>query len=215
MTYFRELPDIQYPNFLNSRTGSNDYLTLKNIFLRSRLRKDLQAIYVFDKYTIKGDDRADTIAEELYGSPTYDWVVLISANIINYQNDFPLSSQELFTYTTNKYGAENIYDTHHYESTEVNDQLGRLIYPKDIVVAQDFTIPNPDIPTSTINPVATITNIEYETIRNDEKRNINILRRSYLNQFVIDMREISTYGFNSEYVNSFTIRASNQKTKSP
>lgn len=215
MPYFRELPDIQYPNFLNSSTGSNDYITLKNIFLRSRLRKDLQSIYVFDKYTIKGDDRADTIAEELYGSPTYDWVVLISANIINYQNNFPLSSQELFTYTKNKYGAENIYDTHHYESTEVKDELGRLIYPKDIVVAQDFTIPNPDIPTSTINPVAAITNIEYETIRNDEKRNINVLRKSYLNQFVIDMREISTYGFNSEYVNSFTIRAANEKTKSP
>ena len=215
MTYFRELPNIEYPNFLNSRTGSQDYITMKNIFLRSRLRKDLQAIYVFDKYTIRGDDRADTIADELYGSSTYDWVVLISANIINYQNDFPLSSQELFNYTENKYGAENIYGIHHYVSTEVKDELGRLIYPKDIVVAQDFTIPNPDIPTSTINPVAAITNIEYETVRNDEKRNISVLRRSYLNQFVIDMRQISAYGFNSEYVNSYTIRAANSKTKSP
>jgi hypothetical protein len=215
MTYFRELPNIEYPNFLNSRTGSQDYITMKNIFLRSRLRKDLQAIYVFDKYTIRGDDRADTIADELYGSSTYDWVVLISANLINYQNDFPLSSQELFNYTQTKYGAENIYDIHHYVSTEVKDELGRLIYPKDVVVAQDFTIPNPDFPTSTISPVAGVSNIEYETARNDEKRNISVLRRSYLNQFIIDMRQISAYGFNSEYVNSFTIRASNNKTKSP
>ena len=215
MTYFRELPDIQYPNFLNDGTGSKDYITLKNIFLRSEVRRDIQNFYVYDLYTIKGDFRADNIAEELYGSPTYDWVVLISAGVINYQNDFPLSSQELFNYTRDKYGIEGMNDIHHYISTEVLDDLGRLIYPRGIVVAKDFTIPNPEFPTSTINPVVGISNYEYETEKNDAKRQIRILRREYLNQFVIDMREISAYGFNSEYVNSYTIRAANPKTKSP
>ncbi len=215
MTYFRELPNVQYPNFLNDRSGSNGYITLKNIFLRSEVRRDLQNFYVYDLYTIKGDFRPDNISEELYGSSTYDWVVLLSANVINYQNDFPLSSQELFNYTEDKYGIEGMNDIHHYESTEVLDELDRLIYPKGIIVSKDFTIPNPEFPTSTINPVVGVSNFEYETLINDAKRQIRVLRREYLNQFVIDMREIGTYGFNSEYVDSYTIRASNPKTKSP
>jgi hypothetical protein len=216
MSYFRQLPNIQYQNFLINSTGSQDYLLMKNIFLRGKMRDDLKDNFtLFQQYSIKGDERPDEIAYEVYGSSEYDWVVLITAGIITYQNDYPLTSQELYDYTLNKYGLEGMSDIHNYESTEVRDNEGRLIYPAGIIVAQDFTIPNPDIPTSFISPVVGVTNFEYETNKNDEKRNIFMLRPSYLNQFLNDMREISKYGFNSEYVNSTTIRAENSKTKTP
>lgn len=216
MSYFRQLPNIQYQNFLINSTGSQDYLLMKNIFLRGKMRDDLKDNFtLFQQYSIKGDERPDEIAYDVYGSSEYDWVVLITAGIITYQNDYPLTSQELYDYTLNKYGVENMNDINHYESVEVKDNEGRLIYPAGIIVAQDFTIPNPDIPTSFISPVVGVTNFEYETNRNDEKRNIFMLRPSYLNQFLNDMREISKYGFNSEYVNSTTIRAENSKTKTP
>lgn len=216
MSYFRQLPNIQYQNFLNDRTGSQDYLLMKNIFLRGKLRDDLRNnTTLFQQYSIKGDERPDQIAYNVYGSSDYDWVVLVTAGIITYQNDYPLTNQELYVYTLNKYGVEEMNDIHHYESTEVRDNLDRLVYPAGIVVAKDFTIPNPDIPTSFISPVLGITNFEYETEKNDNKRQIFMLRPSYLNQFLNDMREISKYGFNSEYINSTTIRAANTKTKSP
>lgn len=214
MTYFRELPDIQYENFLDTSRSSMDYITLKNLFLRADLFDFLKKnVYVFDKYEIREEQRPDQIAEELYGSPTYDWVVILVANIINYQDNYPLTSQQLYEYVVKKYDDPNA--PHHFESTEVRDSMKRLIYPAGLVVAEDFTIPNPDIPTSFLSPVTTITNWEYETRLNDAKKEINVLRREYLNQFVLDMREIATYGFNSEYVNETTIRASNSKTKSP
>jgi hypothetical protein len=216
MTYFRQLPNIEYQNFLNDRTGSQDYILMKNIFLRGKLREDLESNFtVFQKYSIKGDERPDEIAYDIYGSSQYDWVVLITARIITYQNDYPLTSQELYDYTLNKYGVEGMNAINHYESVEVRDRLDRLVYPAGIVVAKDFTIPNPDTPTSFISPVVGVSNFEYETNKNDRKRNITILRPLYLNQFLNDMREISKYGFNSEYVNSTTIRAENSKTKSP
>ena len=216
MSYFRQLPNIQYQNFLINSTGSQDYLLMKNIFLRGKMRDDLKDNFtLFQQYSIKGDERPDEIAYDVYGSSEYDWVVLITAGIITYQNDYPLTSQELYDYTLNKYGVEGMSGINHYESTEVKDNEGRLIYPAGIIVAQDFTIPNPDIPTSFISPVVGVTNFEYETNKNDEKRNIFMLRPSYLNQFLNDMREISKYGFNSEYVNSTTIRAENSKTKTP
>jgi hypothetical protein len=42
MSYFRQLPNIQYQNFLNNSTGSQDYLLMKNIFLRGKMRDDLR-----------------------------------------------------------------------------------------------------------------------------------------------------------------------------
>jgi len=215
MSYFRQLPNIQYQNFLINSTGSQDYLLMKNIFLRGKMRDDLRSNFtLFQQYSIKGDERPDEIAYDVYGSSEYDWVVLITAGIITYQNDYPLTSQELYDYTLNKYGKD-MNGINYYESVEVKDNEGRLIYPAGIIVDQDFTIPNPDIPTSFISPVVGVTNFEYETNKNDEKRNIFMLRPSYLNQFLNDMREISKYGFNSEYVNSTTIRAENSKTKTP
>ncbi len=191
MSYFRQLPNIQYQNFLINSTGSQDYLLMKNIFLRGKMRDDLKDNFtLFQQYSIKGDERPDEIAYDVYGSSEYDWVVLITAGIITYQNDYPLTSQELYDYTLNKYGVEGMSGINHYESTEVKDNAGRLIYPAGIIVAQDFTIPNPDIPTSFISPVVGVTNFEYETNKNDEKRNIFMLRPSYLNQFLNDMTEI-------------------------
>lgn len=215
MSYFRQLPNIEYQNFLTSSTGSQDYLLLKNIFLRGKLRDDLQSnVTVFQKYNIRGDERPDQIAYNVYGSSDYDWVVLVTANIINYQNDYPITVQQLYDYIIEKYGdaANNI---NYYESTEVKDSSGRLIYPPGVVVAPDFTIQNPDNPFQKISPIRGITNFEYETNKNDKKREIYILRPSYLNQFLNDMRDISKYGFNSEYVNSSTIRAANTKNTSP
>ncbi len=215
MSYFRQLPNIEYQNFLTSSTGSQDFLLMKNIFLRGKLREDLQNNFtVFQKYSIRGDERPDQIAYNVYGSSDFDWVVTITAGIINYQNDYPITVQQLYDYVIEKYG-DRANKVNHYVSTEVRDSNGRLIYPEGVVVAPDFTIPDTDNPLLTISPVTAISNFEYETNKNDEKRNIYILRPSYLNQFLNDMRDISRYGFNSEYINSDTIRASNTKTTSP
>ena len=42
MSYFRELPNVEFENFLENSTGSQDYILLKNIFIRGKLRDDLQ-----------------------------------------------------------------------------------------------------------------------------------------------------------------------------
>ena len=42
MSYFRELPNVEFENFLENSTGSDDYILLKNIFIRGKLRDDLQ-----------------------------------------------------------------------------------------------------------------------------------------------------------------------------
>ena len=216
MTYFRELPDVEYQNFLSDTTGSLDYIKIKNLFIRGKLRDDLQNVFtVFDKYVILEDERPDQIADKLYGDPSLDWVIRVTANIISYQNDLPLSAQELYNYCVEKYGVDRMLDVRYYETTAVKDQNGKEVLPAGLVVDQSFTIPNPDLPQLTINPVTAITNFDYETERNDEKKTIYVLKPSYLGQFLDDMRDIATYGFNSEFIDDKTIRVTNTLNTSP
>ena len=42
MGYFRELPNLRYPSFLSEKTSSLDFVEVKNLFRRVKLRDDLQ-----------------------------------------------------------------------------------------------------------------------------------------------------------------------------
>ena len=209
MGYFRELPNLRYPSFLPEKTSSLDYVEVKNIFRRVKLRDDLQNSFtVFDKYEIPEGARPDIVAEELYGNAEFDWIVLTVAGILNVRNQWPLNNRDLYNYCLDKYG-ESLNSNRFFETTEVKDSSGRLILPKGKVVDSNFTIPKPGEPTATINPVVGITNYEYETRLNDEKRNIFILREGYLQQFLNDIREIMTYDESSEFIDERTAQTEN------
>ena len=209
MGYFRELPNLRYPSFLPEKTSSLDYIEVKNIFRRVKLRDDLQNSFtVFDKYEIPEGARPDIVAEELYGNAEFDWIVLTVAGILNVRNQWPLNNRDLYNYCLDKYG-ESLNSNRFFETTEVKDSNDRLILPKGKVVDSNFTIPKPGEPTATINPVVGITNYEYETRLNDEKRNIFILREGYLQQFLSDIREIMTYDESSEFIDERTAQTEN------
>ena len=42
MSYFREIPNLRYPSFLQEKGSSLDYVEAKNLFRRTKLRDDLQ-----------------------------------------------------------------------------------------------------------------------------------------------------------------------------
>lgn len=217
MSYFRELPNVEFENFLENSTGSDDYILLKNIFIRGKLRDDLQNVFtIFNKYEIEDDERPDQVADELYGDPFLDWVVLITANIINFQNQWPLTNQQLYDYVENKYGVDKMNATKYYKTKEIRRKRDNtLILPGELTVGKNFSIPDPDVYGNIIYPATGVSNYQYETELNDAKRLIYVLRPEYLQQFIRDMRDISRYGFNSEFVDNKTIRVTNSKVLSP
>ena len=215
MSYFRELPNLEYQSFLSSSSGSDEYLLVKNIFRRVKLRDDLQNVFtIFNKYQIQEGARPDTVAEELYGSSQYDWVVLIGANIINVRNEWPLSDRDIYRYSEQLYGND-LNAIHHYETTEVKDSRGRLIFPAGKIVDSVFTIPDPNIPIQTLNPVVGISNYEYEVRKNNKKRDIYVLKPAYLQQVINDTRKAMTYDKSSQYVNDKLIRTENTRVTMP
>jgi hypothetical protein len=216
MGYFRELPNVEYQSFLSDAISSQDYLKVKNLFRRNKVRDDLQNVFtLFNKYEIVEGARPDTVAEEFYGKADLDWVVLMTAGIINVRDEWPLSNYQLYKYAENKYSIENLSDINYYETKEVKDSNGRLILPAGKDVNEDFTLNYSDngvkVSVSGISVRRGVSNWEYETIKNNKKSSIYLLNPGYLQQFLNDMREIMTYGISSEYVNESLIRTENTK----
>jgi hypothetical protein len=215
MSYFRELPDLFYQSPLASRVSSREYVRVKNLFRRVKLRDDLQNIFtLFNKYEIREGERPDTVAEDLYSAADLDWVVMLTAGITHVRDQWPLSDRDLYNYSLSKYG-DNLNSTRFYETTEVKDSSGRLILPKGKVVDSDFKIPNPSNKASDLNPVTGITNYEYEVRKNDEKRLIYILKPEYLQLYLGDMRRIMQYEKSSQYINRRLIATENTRNTSP
>ena len=215
MGYFRELPNLRYPSFLPEKTSSLDYVEVKNIFRRAKLRDDLQNNFtVFDKYEVPMGARPDTVAEDLYGSAQFDWVILTVAGILNVRNEWPLSDKDIYDYSFDKYG-ESLNSVKFFETKEVKDTNGRLILPKGKVVDSNFTIPKPGEPTATLNPVTGISNYEYEVRLNEKKRNIFVLREEYLQEFLSDMRDLMIYNESSEYLSDKVIQTENTNITLP
>ena len=218
MGFFRELPNIEYLSVLSDRDSSLDYIKVKNLFRRVKVRDDLKKYFtIFDRVTVKDGARTDQIADIVYGNAELDWVVLITAGIINVNNEWPLSSYELYNYSLEKYGAL-LNATKHYETIEIRDQKNRLILPKGKIVDSDFSIPNPNNPLTDLTGNAIrigVSYYEYETRLNEEKRQIDLLKPRYLDQFLNDMRKIMKYSRSSQYVSTRLIKTSNTRIKSP
>ena len=218
MGFFRELPNIEYLSVLSDRDSSLDYIKVKNLFRRVKVRDDLKKYFtVFDRITIKDGARPDQVADTTYGNAELDWVVLLTAGIINVNNEWPLNSYELYNYSLEKYGAL-LNATKHFETIEIRDQKNRLILPKGKIVDSDFSIQNPSNPLTDLTGNAIrigVSYYEYETRLNEEKRQIDLLKPRYLDQFLKDMRKIMKYSRSSQYVSTRLIKTSNTRIKSP
>lgn len=216
MTYFRELPNLEYQSFLSDSNSSDQYLIVKNLFRRVKLRDDLHNVFtVFDKYQIPDGSRPELVAQELYGSVQYDWVVIVSAGITRLRDQWPLSDKQVYDYAESIYGND-LNAIHHYETKEVRDSEDRLILPAGQVVDSDFNIPNPDdknLPN--LNPVVGISNYEYEVRKNNDKRSIYVLKPRYLQQVINDTRKAMIYDRSSQYINDTLIKTENTRASIP
>jgi len=208
MAYFNELPNIAYLSRLPSKKRSNERIDVKNIFKRARLRDDIDAAATaFTYYQIKEGERPDTLAQRVYEDPELDWVILISNNITNIRDQWPLNHYDLHQYMLDKYGSEaGMQGVHHYETTEVKDNFGRTVLKKGLTVDTGFTIKYKDSTNTilTVTPTAPVSNYQYETEVNEEKRKIKILKADYLSVFVTDMRNLMLYDKSSDYIDKIT-----------
>ena len=89
--YFSYLPNIDYISRSPDRSSNDEFIPVKNIFRRAKLRGDFaQVATSFEDFLIVGDLRPDQLAYTLYGDPRFDWVILITNNITKVRDQWPL-----------------------------------------------------------------------------------------------------------------------------
>ena len=214
-SYFSEVPDFEYVSRLPDAKIS-DYIRVKNLFKRGFLREDIfQDLTFFTKYQVRGDDRPDNVAFEIYNDSTLDWLVLAANNIVNIQSEWPIPNSVFDELMIEKYGTylNLINGIHHHETIEVKDSRDVVIVKAGLQVESTYSITFFDEiadDMKTITPTIPVTNYQYEQKINEAKRNIYLLKPKYLLVVRDDLENLMIYREGStQYVSETLKRAEN------
>mgnify|MGYP000574262230 CR=1 FL=1 len=175
MTYFSYLPNTTYT--VNSKTN-----IVKDILKRSSFISEHKPYSdLYDDYVIKESDSITSLALDYYGSQNYYWVISVFNEIHDVIGEWPMSQLELDNYLDEKYGAVKNY-VRHYIDTETGDIIGEVATPASYAIPS-----NPGVYGNLrYMPVSFA---EYESIINEDKRYIKLLRKELLSEFVSQFSE--------------------------
>ena len=213
--YFSLIPDIEYDSKpISYPFSESDYITAKNFFRKYKVADELFGYTTFyKKYAVEDGERIENIADAYYGSPFYDWVIVLTNNFINPQFAFPSDSETVRKMTEERYGTVEAYSgIHHYETLE--KKSGQTIDGIDVVALKSgltvdkkfydsqFTYFNGTQPISvngnTVSKI--VTNYEYEVAENEKKREIYILKKGYFRRFVDEFKRGNIYSKSSDFI---------------
>jgi hypothetical protein len=230
--YFRQVPNFEYVSTKPGNKYIAEYIAVKNLFKRGKLREDIFGeLAFFEKYSIVGNERPDQVAFKFYGDPTLDWVVLLSNNILNIQTEWPLDQMSFNNEMLERYGSyDNLYNgIHHHETLEIKNSLNITVLKSGLRISPEWKTNgnfvnegnsyyyeywddglgySVQVPSTSF--VRAITNFEYENELQNLRRNIFVLKPDYLNVIFNDMDDIMTYKQGStQYVSTTLKRGDN------
>ena len=164
--YFANFPLIVYDS-----VGDGNFKIVTNLLKRVALRTKVRTnTLLYDTYDVKEGETPEMIADKLYDDPELHWVILFVNNITDRYHQWPMNFGQFNTFIADKYS--NIDAVHHYEISQTSGDTSVKI----------------DIGTDTTGyseaDLTTITNREFEEERQDKLRQIRLLDRAYIEQFV-------------------------------
>ena len=163
MSYFEMFPSIYY-----SAKGDGKYTVMKDLMSRVKLiSKVKENILGFDYYDVKDGETPEMIAHKYYGDVNLHWIILVTNDIIDYYEDWPMSVQRFEEFVKEKY--ENPQGIHHYEITQTSG---------DTTVTIDVGMNTTDYSGTPIS------NYQYEDKLQEKKRQIRLITPEYVDQFV-------------------------------
>ena len=201
--YFSIIPDLAYDEKpINSPFSTSDFTVAKNFFRRYKINDDIfSSVVYFNKYAIKDGERPDVLARNFYGNQFYDWVILLTNNMVNAQYDWPMNNYELYKVLEQEFD-DPYSQINHYE---IKQSIGH--YAAGLHVDQTFYNGQHKL---NIDGVMTLKNgneicspitvAEYYQEENDKKREIYLLKNQYLQSFVDDFRKQNLYKKDTNYI---------------
>ena len=171
MPYFEYFPLMAY-----DVKGTKNYKLLPHILKRVKLRAGIRSgMFIFDKYDVKDGEKPEDVAFKWYGDAELHWVILMTNNITDRYYEWPMSQPQFQEFIEDKYGVADIDAIHHYEITQTS---GRTTGqgPDDYSYLVECN--------SDEDGAVSVSNRGYEQRLQDKYRQIRLLDKRYLGQFV-------------------------------
>ena len=169
--YFSRFPLMAY-----DMKGTKSYKLVPDILRRVKLRSGIRAgAFEFDNYDVKDGEKPEDVAFKWFGDPEYHWVILMTNNITDRYYQWPFAQPQFQNFIEDKYGLASIDSIHHYEITQTS---GRTTSngPNDYSHLVECN--------SDEDGAVSVSNRGYEQRLQDKNRQIRLLDRKYLGQFV-------------------------------
>jgi len=176
MSYFSKFPLTTY-----DIKGNDIRKLLPDILRRVKLKTVIKSGgMLFDKYDVKEGEKPEDIAFKWFGDPELHWVILMTNNVTDRYYGWPMNQVQFAEYITDKYG-DNVDAVHHYEITKDSGRTtsnGPSDYSHLVEVNSD-----------TANAIS-ISNRQYEEREQDKKRQIQLLNKSFLGDFIAEFDKL-------------------------
>lgn len=166
---FNYYPKIYY------KINDYDYLKVRDICIYTKL-KDYVATYgsvVSTTYFIQDGETPNFVSYKLYGTPKFDYIILLLNDIRNIYDEWPRSNQDLNDFIEEKYGSIN-YAQNNYANYYTSERLK---------VSRDAWY-------DLIDPGKFFESYyEYEESLNRAKSQIKIMSYNYAIKFEVELQE--------------------------
>lgn len=138
----------------------------KALSIQDLAKKNESSIYF--RYTMKVWRSPENVAFDFYGDCDKVYLIYLANNIVNPFTEWFLKDEEVKRLAVDKYGKDNIYNIHHYR-----DETGYLYSSKP---EHHISVP--------------VTNLEYETERNEERRTINVIYPELVTEIEVEIQKL-------------------------
>ena len=201
--FFNIVPDIEYDEKpISYPFSESDFVVAKNFFRRYKINDDIfQYAVFFKKYTIKDGERPETLAEKIYGNQFYDWVILLTNNMVNAQYDWPRTNYEIYKMVEEEFD-DPYSEISHYEIKEtIGHYQAGLHVDKTFYDSTHKLNIDGSVQIKNGNEIASpITVAEYYQEENEKKREIYLLKSRFLESFVKDFKKQNLYKKDENYI---------------
>lgn len=152
---------------------------------------------IFFTYKMMPEENFRIISYKFYGDEEYDWVFYVINGIYN-EFDLPLTEKELYDYCIEKYGSEQeLLKTKYFITPEIENYYGYISVPFGIVINGSvdeskpfYVFPDYEDEDSPVFRLVfpenclKVTYYDWERKNNENKKNIKVLKKEYLNVVV-------------------------------
>ena len=185
--FFQHYPQINYDisGLKPAKTKS-----AINIMVRSKIKSMvLDNIVAYFPYTIPEAERPDVTAYKEYGDVKYTWLIFLINDIHDPIYQWPLNAREFGAYIKNKYGTLSYAQStvHHYEQT-IRERV------EATSTSEPFSKATIEVDLTTYNTLAVgsrriVYYYDWETERNEDKRNIKLIDKNYVSDILAEQAE--------------------------